>query len=104
MSETLAAANTINEWIAEQGDIAPGTPFDRGLGYAKFDLRGTMISALAQPFRFYRLRLAQDAYASLSPDDRRHVDTMLDACNMTPVPGATLTRAIGRKNNREVWL
>ncbi len=102
--ETLAAAETINTWITAQEDLAPGTPCARGLGYAEFELRGTPISALAAPYRFYLLKRAQDEYAALGEDDRQALNVILDRCNMTPVLGATLLRDIGRKDNLEVWL
>lgn len=102
--ETLADAETINAWIAEQGDIEPGRPFERGVGFAEFELRGKTISALAQPYRFWRLKLAQDEYAAMSAEDRQAVDAILESCNMTPLLHATLTREIGRRDNLEVWL
>ncbi len=102
--ETLAAADTINAWIAQQGDLAPGTECARAVGLAAFELRGTAIGAIAQPYRFYLLKRAQDAYAALEKDDQQAVKTILDACAMTPVLSATLTRGIGRKDNLEVWL
>ncbi len=102
--ETLAAAEAINAWIAEQGELTPGTECARGVGMGKFDLRGTTISALAQPYRFYLLKRVQDQYAALDADDRRAIDAILESCNMAPLLGATLTREIGRNNNLEVWL
>ncbi len=101
--ETLAAAQTINDWLGEQADLTPGTPCARAVGFADFEVRGTPIKAIAQPYRFYLLKRAQDAHAALRPADRQAVDAILDASGMTPVLGATLTRAIGRANNLEVW-
>jgi len=102
--ETLAAAHTINAWIAKQDELAPGTACARGVGSCEFDVRGTTVRALAQPYRFYLLKRAQDEYAALEADDRQSVDAMLESCNMAPLLGATLTRDIGRKDNLEVWL
>lgn len=102
--ETLAAAETINAWLDEQGEIEPGTPFERGVGFAEFELRGKTISAMAQPYRFWRLKLAQDEYAAMNADDQQAVDEILESCHMKPLLDATLTRQIGRKDNLEVWL
>lgn len=102
--ETLAAADRINAFIAERCAIAPGTIFERGVGFARFELRGKAISAMAQPYRFYRLKRAQDEYAAMSADERKSLDAILESCNMAPLVDATLTREIGRKDNREVWL
>ena len=102
--ETVAAAEVINAWIANQDELAPGTVCARGLGQAEFDLGGTKISALAQPYRFYLLKRAQDEFAAMGADDRRATDAIMEACGMAPVLGTTLTREIGRQNNLEVWL
>ena len=102
--ETLAVAEVINNWIAEQDELPSGTQCQRGVGFAEFDVSGTKISALAQPYRFYLLKRVQDEYAALDTDDKAAVDAMLDACSMTPVLGATLTRELGLQNNLEVWL
>lgn len=101
--ETLAAADCINGWLSEQSELA-GTECARGVGFASFEVRGTSISALAQPYRFYLLKRAQDAYDNMDADTRRDIDTLLAACNMTPVLQARLSRNIGRDNNLEVWL
>ncbi len=104
MPETVAAAQTINAWIGEQDELVPGTPLERGLGYARFDLRGMTISSLAQPYRFFRLKRAQDEYEAMGPEDRKALDAILASCNAAPLLEAKLTREIGRKDNREVWL
>ena len=46
--ETLAAAEAINAWLAQQGDVS-GETIERGVGFGDFKLRGKPISALAQP-------------------------------------------------------
>ncbi len=102
--ETLAAAETINAWIAGQDNLTPGTECARAVGFAQFDVRGVTISAIAQPYRFYLLKRAQDDYAALGADDQQAVNAILDACAMTPLLSAALTRDIGRKDNLEVWL
>ncbi len=101
--ETLAAADAINAWLAEN-DAAPGSNCPRGAGMAEFEVRGTKISAMAQPYRFYLLKRAQDEYASMGPEDRNAMDAILEASNMATVLGARLNREIGRANNLEVWL
>jgi glutathione S-transferase len=102
--ETLAAAEVINGWIAEQDELLSGTQCLRGVGFAEFDVSGTTIPALAQPYRYYLLKRVQDVYASLDTNDKVAVDAMLEACNMAPVLSATLTRDVGLQNNLEVWL
>ena len=102
--ETLAASNAINTWLEDNSDVPQQTPIERGVGFGKFTLRGQEISALAQPYRFYRLKLAQDEYHAMSAADKAELEALLDRCNMRPVLTATINREIGRKDNLEVWL
>ena len=101
--ETRAACECINAWLARKAP-AEGSTAARGVGMAEFDLDGTPISALAQPFRFHVLRRVQDEFEALSESDARDVRAMLDACDMAEVLDLKLTRGIGRRNNLEVWL
>lgn len=104
VSETKAAADCINAWIDAQEGLQPGTLVERGVGLGTFDVRGVTVNALAQPFRFYLLKRVQDAYASLDDAGKADVDTMLTACDMRDVLDMKLSREIGTKNNREIWL
>lgn len=102
--ETRAAADCINGWIDAQEGLQSGTLVERGVGLGTFEIRGVAISALAQPYRFYLLKRVQDAYVSLDAAGRQDVDTLLAACSMSEVLDMKLSRDIGTKNNREVWL
>ena len=102
--ETLAAARCINTWLAEQGDLANGTPSPRGVGLGEFELRAVKIKALAQPYRFFLLQRVHDAYAALDSTARAQIDELLAACSMTPLLNAKLERRVGLANNMEVWL
>jgi glutathione S-transferase len=104
--ETLAAAECINDWLAEHKPEAGTAAVGRlanPLGSGEFDLRGQSISALAQPHRFYLLQRVQDTYSALSGDDKADVDSLLASCGMTQVLSATLNRRIVRADNLEVW-
>ena len=101
--ETTAAANCINQWLEQQGDGVAGKEVLRGVGIAQFTVRGVSISALAQPFRFYLLKRVQDYYAQLDSADQLAVLELFTQCNMQEVLATTLTRAIGRHKNLEVW-
>ncbi len=102
--ETRAASVCINEWIDQQGELAPGTEVVRGVGLCPFDLRGVTVNALAQPFRFYLLKRVQDEFESLGQQDRKDAAAMMAACGMTELLDLKLSRQIGRDNNLEVWL
>lgn len=101
--ETLAAAKCINEWLASQDELEAGSEVQRGVGFGEFEVRGVAVKALAQPYRFYLLGRVQRAYADLVGEDRNAMDALLASAGMTPLLGATLTRAIGRERNLEVW-
>ena len=103
--ETRAACEAINAWLAEQEDLAPGTTVERRVGEdAVFDLAGTEISVAAQPFRFYVLKRVRDEFEALDEAGRAAAVELLSACGMRELLDLKLTRAIGRRNNLEVWL
>ena len=102
--ETRAAWASINDWLARQNDLPPGTTVARGVGDATFELRGIPVTAMAQPFRFHVLKRVQEEFEALSGPERTEVTALLDACDMTDVLNLKLTRGIGRANNLEVWL
>ena len=102
--ETLAAADAINAWIAAQDDLPPGAPCERMAGFCQFEVRGTPVSAMAQPYRFYLLARAQAERAAMDAATREELDGMLEQAGMGALMDATLTRAMGFQDNREVWL
>lgn len=102
--ETLAAAEFINGWLAAQDELAEGTPLERGYGLAPFEVEGATIHALAQPYRFYLLNRMHADFDALAPDERSQIEQLLEQCDLLPVLSARLIRAIGREDNREVWL
>jgi len=104
--ETLAAADVINGWLAENKPET-GTPavgrLAQAPGTASFDLRGETIEALAQPHRFYLLQRVQDDYQALSEPDKVKLDDLLQAAGMKNILEAKLNRYIVRADNLEVW-
>jgi glutathione S-transferase len=102
--ETVAAAGYINAWLEAQAALAPGTPLERGVGLASFEVEGETVNAIAQPYRFYLLNRMQADFDAMEAGEQRGVEQLLEQCNLVPVLSARLTRAIGREENREVWL
>jgi len=104
--ETLAAADAINGWLAENKPET-GTPavgrLAQAPGTSSFDLRGETIEALAQPHRFYLLQRVQDDYQALSEPDKVKLDDLLQAAGMKHILEAKLNRYIVRADNLEVW-
>ena len=105
--ETLAAADAINGWLAENKPEAGAPAVGRlaqAPGTATFELRGKTIEALAQPHRFYLLQRVQDDYVSLSETEKAAVDEVLSKSGMTAILDASLNRRIERADNLEVWV
>ena len=102
--ETTAAAGCINDWLDAQSELPSGTPIERAVGTASFELRGKTISAIAQPYRFYLLQRVQQEYERMNHQEKAEVDDMLETCGMEPLLSIKLTRQIGRAGNLEVWL
>lgn len=102
--ETKAAAQCINDWLAQQDSLAAGTEVTRGVGLARFTVEGTTINALAQPYRYYLLPRVHDEVSGLSEGARADVLELLERCELADILDVRLTRGIGRENNLEVWL
>lgn len=102
--ETQAAADAINQWIANQPKLPAGTTAERVLGNATFEVRGTAITAWAQPYRFYLLQMVQDEFAQLDEASQQAVRALLTECDMAEVLETNLSRRIGRSGNLEVWV
>lgn len=100
--ETIAAADCINEFLAKENPVS-GTPIQRGVGFASFEIHGQAVNALAQPYRFYLLSRVQKIYEALDEVDRLDVDTMLSNSGLTDILNAKLDRDIIWENNRELW-
>jgi len=102
--ETQAACTAINTWLSQQTSLPTNAIVERGVGMCTFDVQGSAITALAQPYRFYLLGRVQKAYECLKQSQKDQVSALLSACNMSKILETKLTREIGRHGNREVWL
>jgi glutathione S-transferase len=100
--ETIAAAACINRWL-EENDPKPGATVVRGVGFGEFSLRGVIIQALAQPYRFFLLKRMQKAFTDLDEGGRDVVQTLLDELGLTPLLSVKLDREVLRQDNLEVW-
>ncbi len=102
--ETLAAADTINAWIADQDELAPSSRCERSVGMTSFEVRGTPVSAIAQPYRFYLLARAQAELKAMNNADREAVGAILKKTGLEEALATTLTREVAIRDNQEVWL
>ena len=104
MPETTAASATINQWLEENQAMPSNTVAERHVGFTEFELMGTQVRAIAQPYRFYLLSRMQDFVDALPDQEKTSVQELLQQCGMESLLSTRLTRGIGRNNNREVWL
>ena len=102
--ETRAAAETINDWLQQNKSMEPNTIAERHVGIASFEVEGTTINAIAQPYRFYLLGRVQNYVDSLTGNDKENVLELLQSCGMSELMRLRISREIGRHDNREVWL
>jgi glutathione S-transferase len=101
--ETCAAADTINQWLADNLPES-GVAAERMLGSTEFTVRGQFLSSVAQPYRFYLLQRVQNIYQSLQTNDKVAVEDMLRKCGLDAILTIKLNRELGRADNLEVWL
>ncbi len=84
--------------------MAPNTIAERQVGITSFEVNGTTVNAIAQPYRFYLLSRVQNHVDALAESDREDVLELLRTCGMGELLKMRLSRNIGRHDNREVWL
>ena len=106
--ETQAAAEVINQWLAENqpepGTSAQGLLADRMFGMAQFSLRGQAISAVAQSYRFVVLQKLQQQYAQLGAAQQQDVTNLLQRCGLETLLTISLDRQLGWSENQDIWL
>jgi glutathione S-transferase len=100
--ETQAAASFIDEWLETQEAIEEGAVLERGLGLCRFELRGTAVNALAQPYRMFLLQRLQDACGAMPAADRKAVEELLAEVGLDALLQIRTQRRVERANHREV--
>jgi hypothetical protein len=100
--ESKAAAECINRWLGENSP-APGDPVERGLGFGELELRGTKITALAQPWRFFLLARMQKAFHELDETSREEVHAFMRDLGMESLLTLAIDRQVKRHDHLEVW-
>ena len=101
--ETKAHAQIINQWLSDNNPES-GTPSERFLSKAEFELRGLSMESVCQPYRFSLLQRVQSYCDSLEAEQKADVDTMFEQCGMNEILNTRLTRTLGWENNLDIWL
>lgn len=101
--ETLAACDFINEWLESSTQSISGSPVERTIGAASFEIEGQQTTAAVQPYRLYLLKRFQDFVLSLSQTDKTEVIDLLNEINMSTLLDLKINRTIGRSGNLEIW-
>lgn len=100
--ESEVAAERINHWLADK-EPAPGDRIERGVDFGEFELRGTRITALAQPWRFFLLARVQKAFNELDDSAREEVRALLQDLGFESLLTLTIDREVKRHDHLEVW-
>jgi glutathione S-transferase len=100
--ESKAAAECINQWLADNNP-APGDPVERGVGRGEFELRGTKITALAQPWRFFLLARMQKTFNELDEPPKEEVRDLIRDLGLESLLALTIDRRVERHDHLEVW-
>jgi len=100
--ESTAAAECINQWLADNTPAA-GDPVERGVGFGEFELRGTKITALAQPWRFFLLARMQQGFNELDDPPKEEVRAFMRDLGLETLLTLTIDREVKRHDNLEVW-
>jgi glutathione S-transferase len=103
LPETRSAADTINQWLAENQPQA-GTAAERMLGTSQFSVRGQLIDSVAQPYRFFLLQRVHAVYDDLDAEGKAGIDKMLSDCGMSGLLSIKLDRQLDQVDNLEVWM
>ena len=105
--ETIAAANSINEWLAENS-VPSGERASRYLGKneskCRFVVRDKLLEAGAQPYRFFQLQQVQEFYQGCTDQDRVAIKAMLHSCGLEALLTTRLDRVIEQRDNLEIWV
>lgn len=100
--ESRAAAECINQWLVDNNPAA-GDPVERGVGFGEFELRGTKVTALAQPWRFFLLGRMQKAFNELDEPPKEEVRDLIRDLDLESLLTLTIDRRVRRHDHLEVW-
>ena len=94
--------------LSSDNQPSQGTSASRFLGknesMAEFTVRGEIIAAGAQPYRFFMLQKVQDEYLKFSESDKLSVSDLLEQCGLKELLDIKLKQRLAQVDNLEVWL
>ncbi|WP_372749927.1 hypothetical protein [Litorivivens sp.] len=108
LPELTAHVAFANQWLDDQPDLKTGSnglddPAQRFIGMAEFDWRGTRLSTLVMPYRFYLLQFLQQHFDESSDDARRDIESVYAQTGLASVLTLRTRRPVERRNHLEVW-
>ncbi|TSA13427.1 MAG: glutathione S-transferase [Comamonadaceae bacterium] len=103
----MAVAYT-DAWLAQQGDIASGTPVGgkpkvRNIGQGRFHLRGVELETLVWPYSLYMLQRVTDAYEKLDPQQQPVIHDYFASTGLEDLLTLRATRRVERRDHIEIW-
>lgn len=106
--EVTALVEFINDYSADNPDIATGTPViikgnRRVLGNLTIPFGDTEVPIAARHYSLWMLQRIHDVYDSLNGADREAVDEVVETAGLSSFISHRLTRRIKRENYTEIW-
>ena len=103
----MAVAYT-DAWLAQQGDIASGTPVGgkpkvRNIGQGRFHLRGVELETLVWPYSLYMLQRVTDAYEKLDSEQQSKIHQYFSEADLQDLLTLRATRRVERRDHIEIW-
>ncbi len=103
----MAVAYT-DAWLAQQGDIASGTPVGgkpkvRTIGQGRFHLRGVELDTMVWPYSLYMLQRVTDAYEKLDSQQQVVIHAYFASAGLQDLLTLRATRRVERRDHIEIW-
>ena len=108
LPEIAAHYEHANQWLADRPDLVAGTngkdnPASRNIGEAVFEWRGTRITTVVQPYRFWLLQRLHDDLAAAEPSDQARVRQLFRDTGVEALLDLRTIRRVERVDHLEVW-
>ncbi len=103
----MAVAYT-DAWLAQQGEIASGTPVGgkpkvRTIGQGRFHLRGVELDTMVWPYSLYMLQRVTDAYEKLDSQQQVVIHAYFASAGLQDLLTLRATRRVERRDHIEIW-
>ncbi len=104
-AEFSAHVDFTDNWLVEQGENPEKVkaPLGRGIGFAAFEWRGTEISSVVMPYRFYLAQKLWDHFDDCTEADQTSIRNLFSQTGLAAFLDKRPSRRVLRKDYHEVW-